>query len=212
MKMSKTLTSSTTTKIKLAAKKLFAAKGFDAVTVAEIGKKSRANPALINYHFGSKKELYYSIIEDFTNTGRDFARALLRTPSDSQSFLENLDLYIRHLLKRYLDDPELHLLLNRECEVAMNQQSSARFENQILEVFKLLEEFYSKAKAHGLLEPSTNPRTITLMLFCTLSMLCQRNSLHAKFIGVSLDDPNDFETVASTLLQLYGRNLLLKRL
>jgi AcrR family transcriptional regulator len=208
MKLNKNLQSHTTSKIKLAAKRLFAAKGFDAVTVKEIGRKSRANPALINYHFGGKKELYYSIIEDFTSTGREFARDMLQKPNNAEQFLQNLEIYIRHLLQRYLNDPELHQLLHRECESALEKATLNRFEDQILEVFRCLEEFYQHAKTAGILLDHCQARTITLMLFCTLGMLCQRNDLHAKLIGISLKNSEDYEAIAQTLLHIYGHSLL----
>jgi AcrR family transcriptional regulator len=41
-----------------AASEIFAAKGFGNATVAEICRKAKANVAAVNYHFGSKGELY----------------------------------------------------------------------------------------------------------------------------------------------------------
>lgn len=208
VKLSKSLPSTTTSKIKVAAKTLFAAKGFEAVTVKEIGHKSRSNPALINYHFGGKKELYYAILEEFTAMGRDYARTILRPPSTPKEFIENLDLYIRQILQRFLDDPELYLLLNRECEQMQSKSALHRFEDPLLEVFRMLEEFYTAAQANSILKTNTDPRMVTLMLFCTMGMLCQRDALHEKFIGISLKEPRDLESIAHNLLQLYGHNLL----
>ena len=208
MKLSKSLLSTTTTKIKGAAKSLFAAKGFDSVTVKEIGQKSRSNPALINYHFGGKKELYYAILEEFTADGRESARSLLTEPSTPAEFIDHLNLYLRLFLERYLKDPELHLLLHRECEKARNKSQRQRFEDQILDVFVTLEQFYATAKNKGLIKESVDPRLVTLMLFCTLGMLCQRDDLHKKFIGISLQDSEDLESVSRHLLLLYGYNLL----
>ncbi len=51
-------------KILSAATKLFAHKGFDAVSVREICKEANANLCLISYHFGGKQELYNAIIDD----------------------------------------------------------------------------------------------------------------------------------------------------
>jgi TetR/AcrR family transcriptional regulator len=43
---------------------LFAARGFDGASVAEVARQARANKALINYHFGSKLELYRTILRE----------------------------------------------------------------------------------------------------------------------------------------------------
>jgi AcrR family transcriptional regulator len=47
-----------------AATELFAARGFDAVTVAEVARRAGVNQALINYHFGGKLKFYQAIVRD----------------------------------------------------------------------------------------------------------------------------------------------------
>jgi AcrR family transcriptional regulator len=41
--------------LRIAARKLFAEKGFDGVRVKEVAQATGYNPALINYHFGGKE-------------------------------------------------------------------------------------------------------------------------------------------------------------
>lgn len=45
-----------------AAEKLFAAKGFHGVTVRAIAKEAEADPALVAYYFGGKRELFDSVL------------------------------------------------------------------------------------------------------------------------------------------------------
>jgi AcrR family transcriptional regulator len=47
-----------------AAAELFAARGFDGVSVAEVARRAGANKALINYHFGGKLQLYRTIVRE----------------------------------------------------------------------------------------------------------------------------------------------------
>lgn len=47
-----------------AARELFAADGFDTVTIRDIVARAGANLAAINYHFRSKEDLIYSILQD----------------------------------------------------------------------------------------------------------------------------------------------------
>lgn len=45
------------------AEKLFAEKGFRAMTLRDVTKEARANLAAVNYHFGSKMKLMHAVIE-----------------------------------------------------------------------------------------------------------------------------------------------------
>jgi len=47
-----------------AAAELFAARGFDGASVAEVAQRAGANKALINYHFGGKLGLYRTIVRE----------------------------------------------------------------------------------------------------------------------------------------------------
>lgn len=55
----------TETRILMAAEKIFAEKGFAGARVHEIAKAGRVTPAMINYYFGSKENLYRTVIENF---------------------------------------------------------------------------------------------------------------------------------------------------
>ncbi|MEJ5299846.1 MAG: CerR family C-terminal domain-containing protein [Thermodesulforhabdaceae bacterium] len=59
-----------------AAERLFASKGYDAVTIREITSKARCNLSLVYYYFGSKKNLY---LEVFKNRWAQRARELHET-------------------------------------------------------------------------------------------------------------------------------------
>lgn len=55
--------SDTRERIMTAARRLFAAKGFDGVSLREITEAARANTAAVNYHFRSKDELIRQVFE-----------------------------------------------------------------------------------------------------------------------------------------------------
>ena len=55
--------SDTKTKLILTAGKLFAQEGFEATSVRTISEKAKVNISAINYHFGSKENLYMEVIK-----------------------------------------------------------------------------------------------------------------------------------------------------
>lgn len=54
----------TENKIIMAANKLFTQKGYSATTTRDIAKEAGTNLALINYHFGSKENLYKKVVRE----------------------------------------------------------------------------------------------------------------------------------------------------
>ena len=96
------------TKMKLltAAAEVFAKKGYQHTTVAEIGRRANSNLAAVNYHFGSKDALYIAVWK------RAFEEAMEVYPSDGglgphAHPEEKLHALIKSHIHRILDDGRL---------------------------------------------------------------------------------------------------------
>src|SRR6218665_111665 len=65
--MNQTIVPNSGPKLRLveAAEKLFAEKGFEAVSVRDITKEAGANVAAVNYHFGSREGLVVAVISRY---------------------------------------------------------------------------------------------------------------------------------------------------
>lgn len=78
------------TKILEAAEKVFAEKGLKGARVKEIAALSGVNPALINYYFGSKENLYRTVIENFFVRVERLAISVMEKEADVRSKLRSL--------------------------------------------------------------------------------------------------------------------------
>ena len=93
-------------KLLKAASEVFADKGYQSTTVAEIGRRSGSNVAAVNYHFGSKDALYIAVWKNA------FEEALKVYPPDGglppeASPEDRLRALIHSHLHRILDDNRL---------------------------------------------------------------------------------------------------------
>ncbi len=108
-------------KILNSATKLFAHKGFDAVSVREICKDAEVNLCMISYYFGGKKELYNAIIEDLIEKQSQYAKTFLDLTIEPKTLTkqEQIDLLFM-ILDKFVDffysniSSDLILLLLKE--------------------------------------------------------------------------------------------------
>ena len=68
--------------ILLAAEKLFAQRGYHAVTIREIADEARVPLALVGYYFGPKHELFVAIFEHWSHTIEERLAGLRAVPND----------------------------------------------------------------------------------------------------------------------------------
>ena len=89
-----------------AAKKLFAAKGFDAATVRDICEEAGVNIALVSRYFGSKRELYAEVSRSlFDGLAAPLARLDVGI-STAEDWRNNMREWIRHALRLTSVTPE----------------------------------------------------------------------------------------------------------
>jgi len=99
-----------------AASRLFAASGFEKVTVREICRAADANVAAVNYHFGDKVGLYREVLAKAIETMCATTEAARQAGSDG-SPEQKLRAYIRVFLQRVIGqghDTWIHQLMAHE--------------------------------------------------------------------------------------------------
>ena len=92
----------TAEKILDSAEGLFADSGYDAVSVRAITKRAGVELALVNYHFGSKQELFYRVVERRAAEINAERVRLLNEQSESHSVESIIDAFTRPFLEKSL--------------------------------------------------------------------------------------------------------------
>ena len=117
------------------AEKLFAEKGFDGVSVREITAKADAHVSAINYHFGTKKNLYLSVFQERWIPRAERIKARLELLDNSTSTLEQVvHALAEGFLKGFASDQER----------LMHQQLMHREINQPTEALSMIAEQVTK--------------------------------------------------------------------
>ncbi|MDO5654971.1 MAG: TetR/AcrR family transcriptional regulator [Flavobacteriaceae bacterium] len=128
---SKIKDSSTEEKIKTAAQKLFTEKGFTATTTREIATQAEINPALVNYYFRSKENLFRIIMQEKFLT---FFGSLLPVFNDSETSIEEK---IQLLSDRYFSmlssNPDLPIFILGEIHKNPHKFSEHLLQNDFIQ-------------------------------------------------------------------------------
>jgi TetR/AcrR family transcriptional regulator, regulator of cefoperazone and chloramphenicol sensitivity len=103
MENSNQISLSTRERILEAAGEVFAENGFRHATVRDICEKANVNIAAVNYHFGDKEKLYYSVLKYWREIA--FEKYPLNLQIDEQKTPEeHIRVFIRFLLFRILEE------------------------------------------------------------------------------------------------------------
>ncbi|WP_338552930.1 TetR family transcriptional regulator [Paenibacillus sp. KS-LC4] len=131
-------------RILLAAKKLFAAQGFDRTSVRQICEEAGANVALISYYFGGKDNLFFALFEAF------FPSRGIASIAKDMDPLEGMKLIIRELLTFRDEDAELSYIIQHEF--ALNTPRIAMIQERVLPLWQLIYQWLLKGREQGVFE------------------------------------------------------------
>ena len=133
--------SDTASRIVSVAASLFAAKGYEGVSIKDISETAGVNIAAVNYHFDSKENLFLQIIEQFLSELFVSARKTLVSPQNPEDLKVRLEIFVRQTIEAIIRQPDVILIIQREMA-----RSNAIFQKTILKHREALIEFLQEAQ------------------------------------------------------------------
>ncbi|MBW2189161.1 MAG: TetR/AcrR family transcriptional regulator [Deltaproteobacteria bacterium] len=183
-----------------AATEAFAELGYTAASVREICGRVGASPNAINYHFGSKAELYREIVEGFASEQLELAvRILAAPPRSAEDFAVRFELFFAELLDCYLDNRDTIRIIYREFEQLMPNGTEG-VAGRLARVNEVIATFVRQALETGVIAEDVDPDIVAGLLLDRVSNQARFTDAHAMFFGVStLDKTYRKHWIQSTL-------------
>jgi AcrR family transcriptional regulator len=151
-------------RIKVAARELFIAKGFDDTTTREIAQRAGVGIGTVFIYADNKRDLLFLVAND------ELAETTTKAEqgvSDQASCLENLLTIFRH-------QPELSRLMLREMTFYDSGRQADRFQATRERVIRLVEGVMKRALDRGMIRSSENAGFIGWVAFCIYQVELRR--------------------------------------
>ena len=172
-----------------AATEAFAELGYTAASVREICGRVGTSPNAINYHFGSKAELYREIVEGFASEQLELAVRILATPPRSaEDFAVRFELFFVELLDCYLDNRDTIRIIYREFEQLVPHGTEG-VAGRLLRINEVIATFVRQALEAGIVHDSVDPDIVAGLLLDRVANQARFADAHLTFFGVSTLDP-----------------------
>jgi len=133
--------------------RLFAQKGYAAVSMRELASETNMTPAALYHHYADKEALYYAVLLHVFTDKASAITELTRGKEPSEEKLKNLILW---LIKLFSRDEIFALLLHRE----LLDGNSARIKLLTREVIET--PFLEVERLIGKLVPNRNPKSLAV--------------------------------------------------
>ena len=186
-----------------AARRLFAEKGFDGVSVKDLANATGHNAALVNYYFKSKEGLYRECVMPLLGAGMANAECTLRPATCRQDFLTRFELFVENFIVSHLREQDVCVILHRDLHTEVVKQL---FKDHLLCLGDHLHVFLEAAKKRKILRQDLDPAFLTHVVGLCLFQLITLDRFRSE-IGepTFLDDKQRASTIRQiTTLLLHG--------
>jgi TetR/AcrR family fatty acid metabolism transcriptional regulator len=157
-------------KIITRALEIFAAKGFQETTIAEISRAAGVSEATVYEYFNSKEELLFAIPEEITRESVEEFRKIL-------PYLKGAEHKVRAIILGYMtlyqNNPQYSALVLLQLKNNKKFQQTRAYE-LIRDIARLLLDCIREGIDEGVFRPDLDPYLIRSMLLGTIEHLCVR--------------------------------------
>lgn len=185
-----------------AAKRVFAAKGYEGATVKDLADEAGVNVSLVSYHFGGKENLYRSCLEGFGLARVEAVKRILKAPTSTEEFKVRLRLFGEDFLEIHRKEPHTCKIVQTAIDM-INAVTLDVFKNVFFKMFATLREFVADAQKVGIIRQNLDPEITAAMMFGGLMHLMRSQDL-AKAVGLrTLDDEAHAALVIDHWIAIY---------
>lgn len=172
------------------AERLFAERGFDAVSMNDIAEAAAVSKANIFHHFNSKQSLYIAVVR---NACRDAADRLQQLEHESGPLPERLTHFAERQLASMLEHDQVTRLILRELLKEHGEQGRALAEQVFGDNFARLVEILRAGQRRGGLREDVDPAMIATLLIGANVFFAESRALLRHLPGVGFtDDPTRY--------------------
>ncbi len=195
----------TASRIVSEATRLFAAKGYDGVSIQDISEAASVNIAAVNYHFESKANLFQQIIEQFISELLVSARKTLLPPRSADDLIIRLEIFVRQTIEAIIKQPDVISIIQREM-----RRSNDVFQKTILKHQEALIAFLTQAKKNGLLAADVDPLFSAEFLLGQIAHARRKERVGKYLFGRSSSNDKFRNQWIQQLLRVFLRGVMAK--
>ncbi len=203
MSATETTPTSATTKdaLLIAAKKIFAKKGFDGATVKDIADEAGVNISLVSYHYQGKENLFRACIQAYGERRLTATETFLKTPQSAEEFRVRLTLFLEDYFQNAILDQDTMLIMHKEC-LGSNPLTEDLFEGVFMKGIQKMIHFFSEAKKKKILRNDIEPHYVVITVMGAVIQAVQMNAMHEMIFKRGLKDPKHREKIVETIMGL----------
>lgn len=198
-------TASTRERILQAARKVFAEKGYEGTRIGDIVSEAKVNRALVNYYFGSKKNLYHLLFSELFHRWEELGAGFLKS---DKSPPDKISEFVDRIMDFCVEEADLHKIFLRELLNGQKNIQSQLLRSVLKKGFQFCTEAIREGKESRAFTETHDPSHLFLSILGCVTLYFVLADLHRDFFGKMDFSPKRLEERKQQVLNLIFHGVL----
>jgi len=185
----------------VAAKRIFAQKGYDGATVKDIADEAGVNISLVSYHFNGKENLFRACVQAYGENRLAAVENYLKTPQSVEDFRVRLTLYLEDYFLNAIRDQDTMMIMHQEC-MSTNPLTEDIFKGVFMKSIEKMLQFFTEARKNGILRNEIDPHYTVMVVMGAIIHAVRMDPMHEQTFKIGLKDVQHREKIVTTLMEL----------
>lgn len=185
----------------VAAKRIFAQKGYDGATVKDIADEAGVNISLVSYHFNGKENLFRACVQAYGENRLAAVENYLKTPQSVEDFRVRLTLYLEDYFLNAIRDQDTMMIMHQEC-MSTNPLTEDIFKGVFMKSIDKMLQFFTEARKKGILRTEIDPHYTVMVVMGAIIHAVRMDPMHEQTFKIGLKDAIHREKLVTTLMEL----------
>jgi TetR/AcrR family transcriptional regulator len=183
-----------------AATRLFAERGYDSVSIADIAGSARVSKANVFHHFHSKEELYFEVMRNASVDQAIYAEGLTHRPG---SFADKVADFVNFQMRWMFEDECRTWLLMRESAERGHSRARRLGQQVFQRNFTAVVQIFEEGRRQGEFSDRVDPAAAAMLLFGATNLFFRSREVLCEVREMrELNDPRIYaERVCSLILE-----------
>lgn len=146
-------------------RRLFAAKGYDGMTLKDLAQATGHNAALVNYYFKSKEGLFRECVMPLFGSETSESGFVLRGPKGRQDLITRFELFVERFIEVHLREQDICIILQRDLHTEVVKQL---FKQHVHSLHAQLLAFFKAAQKKRLVREDVEICLLAKMIISSL--------------------------------------------
>lgn len=175
----------------------FAKFGYDGASLREIASLANIDVALLNYYFGSKMDLWKSVVDSLADTYKRLLSQWKVPTNNKPDIRALLEATIENLVRNHIKYPDLGMLISNEA-VHGSDRFEYLYSKIIAPYYQLARPLIEQGMAAGLIAKQ-DPGMYYFMLVHAIAMPTAMKSLLGKFTDAAMSEEKLEKEIANSV-------------